>query len=188
VSQSAATQSEIKAAYRDLLKKIHPDTVSTLSLDLKCLAEGATKDIIEAYSVLSDASKRRQYDLELVAHRRTSVLTSTIPNVPTYPRVRSRTSPAASNSRRRRHVHHSENNNQYSRSRIGRWVLRHPGLGGLLVFVIGSCIVVLMLFFSFACGGTSVCVLSAGSLAAEGPPWIEQARVSDCCTDPDMRT
>lgn len=184
----AATQSEIKAAYRDLLKKIHPDTVSTLSLDLKRLAEGATKDIIEAYSVLSDASKRRQYDLELVAHS-TSVLTSTIPNVPTYPRVRSRTSPAASSSRRRRHVHHYENNNQYSRSRLRRWAYRHPAFAGLLVFVIGIlCVVILMLFFSFACGGTSVCVLSAGSLAAEGPPWIEQARVSDGCIDPDMRT
>jgi curved DNA-binding protein CbpA len=152
-----ATQSEIKAAYRNLLKRIHPDTVATLSPDLRRIAEGATEDIIEAYSVLSDAEKRRQYDLELVAHRRTSVLTSTVPNVPTYPRVRSRTSPA-SNSRRRRHVHHSENNNPYSRSRIGRWGLRHPKLAGLLVFVIGIlCIAVLMLFFSFACGGTSVC-------------------------------
>ena len=157
-----ATELEIKTAYRNLVKKIHPDTVSTLSQELRFLAEGATKEITEAYSVLSDQSKRRQYDLELVAHRHTSVLTSTIPNVPTYPRVRSRTSPAASNSRRRRHVHHSENNNQYSRSRIGRWVLRHPGLAGLL-FVIGICIVVLMLFFSFACGGTSVCRTLSGS-------------------------
>ena len=61
----AATQSEIKAAYRNLLKQIHPDTVSTLSPDLRRIAEGATEDIIEAYSVLSDASKRRQYDREL---------------------------------------------------------------------------------------------------------------------------
>jgi DnaJ-class molecular chaperone len=60
-----ATQLGIKAAYRDLLKQIHPDTVATLSPDLRRIAEGATEDIIEAYSVLSDASKRRQYDREL---------------------------------------------------------------------------------------------------------------------------
>jgi len=64
VSQSAS-QSEIKAAYRRLLAKVHPDTVSTLSLELRRLAEGATKDITEAYSVLSDTSRRRQYDREL---------------------------------------------------------------------------------------------------------------------------
>ncbi len=57
-----ATESEIKAAYRNLLKKIHPDTVSTLSPSLRRMAEDATKEIIEAYSVLSDVSKRRQYD------------------------------------------------------------------------------------------------------------------------------
>src|ERR1019366_5726051 len=60
-----ATELEIKTAYRNLLEQIHPDTVATLSPDLGRLAEGATEDIIEAYSVLSDASKRRQYDLEL---------------------------------------------------------------------------------------------------------------------------
>jgi DnaJ-class molecular chaperone len=57
-----ATQTEIKAAYRSLLKKIHPDTVSTLSPNLRRMAEDATKEIIEAYAVLSDAGKRRQYD------------------------------------------------------------------------------------------------------------------------------
>jgi curved DNA-binding protein CbpA len=187
----AATQSEIKAAYRDLLKKIHPDTASTLSLDLRRLAEGATKDITEAYSVLSDASKRRQYDLEfeLGEHRLKSVRPPTTPAIPRGPQLWPQTSPAASNSRRRRHVHHYENNNHYSRSRLRRWAYRHPAFAGLLVFVIGIlCVVISMLFFSFACGGTSVCVLSAGSLAAEGPPWIEQARVSDFCIDSDMRT
>jgi DnaJ-domain-containing protein 1 len=42
-----ATQLEIKAAYRNLLKRIHPDTVTTLSPGLRRLAEGATEDIIE---------------------------------------------------------------------------------------------------------------------------------------------
>jgi DnaJ-class molecular chaperone len=54
-----ATDREIKAAYRNLLKKIHPDTVSTLSPELRRLAEDATKEITKAYSVLSDPRRRR---------------------------------------------------------------------------------------------------------------------------------
>ena len=85
-----ATQSEIKTAYRNLLKKIHPDTVSTLSPDLRRIADGATKDLIEAYSVLSDASKRDQYDRELGlgVHRLYSVRPPTTPAVPRGPQVR----------------------------------------------------------------------------------------------------
>lgn len=61
----AATPSEIKTAYRNLLKRIHPDTVSTLSPTLQRLAADATKDIIEAYSVLSDENQRRRYDRQM---------------------------------------------------------------------------------------------------------------------------
>jgi curved DNA-binding protein CbpA len=68
ISETAAPP-EIKSAYREMLKKIHPDTVSTLSTDLKALADTATKEIIEAYSVLSDAGTRRQYDRQLAEHR-----------------------------------------------------------------------------------------------------------------------
>ena len=83
-----ATQSEIKTAYRNLLKKIHPDTVSTLSPDLRRIADGATKDLIEAYSVLSDVSKRRQYDRELAEQRLKSVRPATTSAVPRGPQVR----------------------------------------------------------------------------------------------------
>ncbi len=60
-----ASPSEIKTAYRNLLKKIHPDTVSTLSPNLQHMAADATKDIIEAYSVLSDENTRRRYDRQM---------------------------------------------------------------------------------------------------------------------------
>jgi len=52
-----ATQAEIKKAYRKLAKKYHPDANSG---DPK--ASDRFKEIGEAYSVLSDEKKRKQYD------------------------------------------------------------------------------------------------------------------------------
>ena len=55
VSKSAS-DIEIKRAYRKLAKQYHPD-VSTEEN-----AEEKFKEVQEAYAVLSDESKRRQYD------------------------------------------------------------------------------------------------------------------------------
>lgn len=52
-----ASEDEIKKAYRDLAKKYHPDLHPG---DKE--AEAKFKEASEAYSVLSDADKRRQYD------------------------------------------------------------------------------------------------------------------------------
>lgn len=52
-----ASDSEIKSAYRKLAKKYHPDTNSG-NPD----AEAKFKEASEAYAVLSDSEKRRQYD------------------------------------------------------------------------------------------------------------------------------
>ncbi|HWP36849.1 MAG TPA: J domain-containing protein [Gemmatimonadales bacterium] len=57
VSQQASTE-EIKKAYRRLAKKYHPDA----SPGNQAAAE-KFKEISEAYSVLSDSDKRKQYDL-----------------------------------------------------------------------------------------------------------------------------
>ena len=51
-----ATDSEIKSAFRKLAKKYHPD-VSTEEN-----AEEKFKECQEAYAVLSDPQKRKQYD------------------------------------------------------------------------------------------------------------------------------
>lgn len=51
-----ATEAEIKSAFRKLAKQYHPD------LNKDPGAEEKFKEIGEAYSVLSDADKRRQYD------------------------------------------------------------------------------------------------------------------------------
>ncbi|MDX5346984.1 MAG: DnaJ domain-containing protein, partial [Hymenobacteraceae bacterium] len=56
VSKSAS-QDEIKKAYRQMAKKYHPDK----SKNDKA-AEEKFKEISEAYEVLSDPEKRKQYD------------------------------------------------------------------------------------------------------------------------------
>lgn len=53
----SATAEEIKAAYRKLARKFHPD----LNKDNPA-AEARFKEVQEAYEVLSDPGKRRQYD------------------------------------------------------------------------------------------------------------------------------
>ncbi len=50
-----ASQDDIKKAYRELAKKHHPDTNQGVD-------DSVFKDISEAYSVLSDLQKKKQYD------------------------------------------------------------------------------------------------------------------------------
>ena len=54
-----ATDEAVKAAYRKLAKKYHPDAHAG---DREC--ERRFQEITEAYSILSDAKKRRAYDEE----------------------------------------------------------------------------------------------------------------------------
>ena len=54
-----ATQDEIKKRYRELSLKFHPDKESSL------LSEENMMQINEAYDILKDVEKRRQYDSEL---------------------------------------------------------------------------------------------------------------------------
>ena len=51
-----SSKEEIKKSYKNLAKKYHPDLNKTKD------AEGKFKEISEAYAVLSDDNKRRQYD------------------------------------------------------------------------------------------------------------------------------
>ena len=51
-----ATDEEIKRAFRKLAKEYHPD------INKEAGAEAKFKEIGEAYAVLSDPEKRRQYD------------------------------------------------------------------------------------------------------------------------------
>ncbi len=56
---TAATNEEIRRAYRVLARRYHPDVNPGKT------SEEKFKQIAEAYAVLSDAARRRQYDLEL---------------------------------------------------------------------------------------------------------------------------
>ena len=69
VAQSATAQ-EIKSAYYQLAKKLHPDRHHGCKEKLSAL-----KEVNEAYDTLSDASKRRQYDASIgLRYRRSSPL------------------------------------------------------------------------------------------------------------------
>lgn len=57
-----ATSDELKAAYRKLAKKYHPDVYANASEQEKKDAEAKFKDINHAYEVLSDPQKRAAFD------------------------------------------------------------------------------------------------------------------------------
>lgn len=62
---STATKDEIKKKYRECTKKFHPDKFATASESEKQKAEKTFREINDAYSILSDDSKRKEYDEQL---------------------------------------------------------------------------------------------------------------------------
>lgn len=65
-----ASDADIKAAYRTLAMKFHPDRVLIVAEDSKSASSSATShqkflEIKEAYETLSDATRRREYDIKL---------------------------------------------------------------------------------------------------------------------------
>jgi curved DNA-binding protein CbpA len=125
-----ATELEIKAAFRNLVKQIHPDTVSTLSPELRHTAEDVTKEIIEAYSVLSDASERCEYDqkLGLGEHKLKSVRPPAARDVPPRPHVRPQGSHSVREYQRQQQVDDDEDGWYHLRL----WAVRHPEIASIL--------------------------------------------------------
>lgn len=66
----AATPGEVRAAYRQLALRFHPDKVASAGGALSAEAAAALfKLASEAHSVLGDAERRRQHDLAALRHK-----------------------------------------------------------------------------------------------------------------------
>ena len=59
-----ASAAEIKKAYRKMALQHHPDKIKAAGAEAEARAERHFKLLGEAYSILSDAKKRRDYDDE----------------------------------------------------------------------------------------------------------------------------
>jgi curved DNA-binding protein CbpA len=64
-----ATEYEIKRAYRRLIRQIHPDKFANASPFWKLASEKKSRELIEAYYVLSDSAQRASYDQYLAQKR-----------------------------------------------------------------------------------------------------------------------
>jgi len=59
----SASSEQIRAAYRDLARRLHPDHQRGASVPEASLAERRMREINEAWRVLQDPVRRRRYDL-----------------------------------------------------------------------------------------------------------------------------
>lgn len=64
-----ASAAEIKAAYLRLIREVHPDRLANAPAYWQRQAEEKSKEINEAYTVLSNREKRRLYDAQLTSYR-----------------------------------------------------------------------------------------------------------------------
>ncbi|MGD0739744.1 MAG: J domain-containing protein, partial [Terracidiphilus sp.] len=71
-TSEGASAAEIKAAYLRLIREVHPDRLANAPAYWQRQAEERTKEINEAYRILSDCERRRTYDAQLAAQRRSS--------------------------------------------------------------------------------------------------------------------
>lgn len=82
--ETSADPASIKTAYRKLVLKCHPDKV--LDPALKAVKQEEFQKVQQAYEILGDEDKRREYDLELKARRLREELYKNGPAVGTPPK------------------------------------------------------------------------------------------------------
>jgi hypothetical protein len=75
----AASSEQIRAAYRDLARRLHPDHQRGASVPEASLAERRMREINEAWRVLQDPTRRRRYDIGRDRGRATSAGRSAAP-------------------------------------------------------------------------------------------------------------
>lgn len=71
VAPSASTE-ELRAAYRELARRLHPDRQSDASPAERALADRRMREINEAWQTLGEPARRRRYDESLRTNRRPS--------------------------------------------------------------------------------------------------------------------
>lgn len=123
----SATQDEIKRAYRELIRQVHPDHVPNASPYWKQAAEEKSKEINAAYHVLIDPNQRRPYDEQLAGSRQQygQPPSSWPPEVDLTPPFRSNNRPP--NHRKRSHKW------GYNWQPLIHWASDYPFLAGCLV-------------------------------------------------------
>jgi len=128
----SATLDEIKRAYRELIRQVHPDSVPNASPYWKRASEEKSKEINEAYRVLTDPHRRLYYDGQLAADRgRYAPAPSTWPTeVDATPQSLSnvRSAPAAP----QKQIHKPRYNWQPPK----HWASEYPFLAGSLSLII----------------------------------------------------
>ena len=125
-----ATQDEIKRAYRELIRQVHPDHVPNASPYWKRAAEEKSKELNEAYHVLIDPKRRWSYDEQLARHRGRFVPASTSwsPEVDVTPPHGSDNRPSDPQKRSRKRG--------YNWQPLIHWACKYPFLAGCLALII----------------------------------------------------
>lgn len=65
---SNATQTEISHAYRSLVRRHHPDTRAPADAPQDAVADQALQQVLAAYAVLRDPTRRADYDSYVWSH------------------------------------------------------------------------------------------------------------------------
>jgi len=120
ISESA-TQDEIKRAYRDVIRQVHPDSVPNASPYWRRTAEERSKEINEAYHVLADPSQRLSYNAQLAKY-----LQRPVPATPPSPPKAEVTTTRSYN--RPPSLRHQQRNRKrgYNWQPLKRWAAKYP--------------------------------------------------------------
>lgn len=82
-----APPDDIKRAFRAQIAKYHPDKVQHLGKEFQAMAATRAADLTEAYRILSDETRRAEYDRSLGARSRTPEAASAAPTAAAPPKA-----------------------------------------------------------------------------------------------------